>query len=291
MAKQHIVALLYDFDKTLCTRDMQEYTFIPNLGLEADEFWDEAEKVATKEKMDSILAYMYCMIDQANKAGSPLTRDMLVECGKHIEYHPGVVDWFERINEYGRQAGVKVEHYIVSSGLKEIIDGTVIAKYFKRIFASEFMYNDEGNVQRHRVGQRRRHGVDDAAVVFQNDGGAYDDYRVQGEQNGAHAPLFDLPVDQIGRQIRAAGGESPGKHDAGTCAHHGTAAEGAEQRILRCGRQKLKQIGKDGRGKHTNDRAGHASPSAHADVQQKQRNVEKQNTHTNRHLSQCVDGN
>lgn len=145
MAKQHIVALLYDFDKTLCTRDMQEYTFIPSLGMEADDFWAEAEKVASKEKMDSVLAYMYCMIDQAAKAGVPLTRDVLVEFGKHIEYHPGVLEWFERINRYGEEAGLKVEHYILSSGLKEIIDGTVVAKHFKRIFASEFMYNEEGN--------------------------------------------------------------------------------------------------------------------------------------------------
>ena len=145
MAKQHIVALLYDFDKTLCTRDMQEYTFIPSLGMEADDFWAEAEKVASKEKMDSVLAYMYCMIDQAAKAGVPLTRDVLVECGKHIEYRPGVLEWFDRINRYGEEAGLKVEHYILSSGLKEIIDGTVVAKHFKKIFASEFMYNEEGN--------------------------------------------------------------------------------------------------------------------------------------------------
>ena len=124
---------------------MQEYTFIPSLGMEADDFWSEAEKVASKEKMDSVLAYMYCMIDQAAKAGVPLTRDVLVECGKHIEYHPGVLEWFERINRYGEEAGLKVEHYILSSGLKEIIDGTVVAKHFKKIFASEFMYNEEGN--------------------------------------------------------------------------------------------------------------------------------------------------
>ncbi len=145
MAKQPIVALLYDFDKTLCTRDMQEYTFIPSLGMEAEEFWNEAGVVSKREEMDSVLAYMYCMIDQANKAGAPLTKEMLTECGKHIEYHQGVTEWFDRINEYGKKAGVKVEHYILSSGLKEIIDGTVVAKHFKKIFASEFMYNAEGN--------------------------------------------------------------------------------------------------------------------------------------------------
>ncbi len=137
-----IVAILYDFDKTLCTRDMQEYTFIPNIGLEPNEFWGEASLLANKEEMDSILTYMYLMIDCAKKAGVHIHRDMLNECGKHVEYHPGVEGWFERINKYGEDAGVQVEHYILSSGLKEIIEGTSIAKYFKKIFACEFLYKD-----------------------------------------------------------------------------------------------------------------------------------------------------
>ena len=87
MKKQHIVAMLYDFDKTLCTRDMQEYTFIPSLGMKPEEFCAEAERVAAKEQMDSILSYMYCMIDQAKKAGNPLTKKDLVKSGKYIEYH------------------------------------------------------------------------------------------------------------------------------------------------------------------------------------------------------------
>ncbi len=138
-----IVAILYDFDKTLCTRDMQEYTFIPSVGMQPLEFWDETTRVATKDQMDSVLTYMYCMIEQAKKANMPLQRQTLVECGKHIEYHPGVEEWFDRINKYGEEAGVTVEHYILSSGLAEIIEGSSIAKHFKKIFASEFLYHDD----------------------------------------------------------------------------------------------------------------------------------------------------
>ena len=138
--KKPIIAIMYDFDKTLCTRDMQEYTFIPSIGMEADEFWQHSNVVTTTEMMDSILAYMYCMVDKAHQTGIPLTRDSLVACGKDVEYHPGVEDWFERINRYAAEAGVEVEHYVLSSGLKEIIEGTTIAKYFKRIYACEFMY-------------------------------------------------------------------------------------------------------------------------------------------------------
>lgn len=137
-----IIAIMYDFDKTLCTRDMQEYTFIPSVGMEPTEFWAYAGKISGKEGMDNILAYMYCMIETAKKAGNPITRDALVACGKYVEYHPGVYDWFERINAYGKEVGVQIEHYVLSSGLKEIIDGTSIAPFFKRIYACEFLYRD-----------------------------------------------------------------------------------------------------------------------------------------------------
>ena len=137
-----IVAIMYDFDKTLCTRDMQEYTFIPSVGMEPHEFWNRTAKVAAEETMDSILTYMYCMVETARQSGNPLTRESLVACGKDIEYHPGVEGWFERINRYAEEAGVQVEHYVLSSGLKEIIEGTSIAKYFKRIYACEFLYKD-----------------------------------------------------------------------------------------------------------------------------------------------------
>jgi len=137
-----IIAIMYDFDKTLCTRDMQEYTFIPSVGMEPHEFWAYTSQVAQEDPMDNILAYLYCMVDTAKKRGNPLTRESLVACGKDIEYHPGVDGWFERINRYAEEAGVEVEHYVLSSGLKEIIEGTSIARYFKRIYACEFLYRD-----------------------------------------------------------------------------------------------------------------------------------------------------
>ena len=133
---------MYDFDKTLCTRDMQEYTFIPSIGMKPHEFWAHTADVARDEVMDSILTYMYCMVEKAGESGNPLTRESLVACGKDIEYHTGVEGWFERINRYAEEAGVQVEHYVLSSGLKEIIEGTSIAKYFKRIYACEFLYKD-----------------------------------------------------------------------------------------------------------------------------------------------------
>ena len=142
--KNTIIALIYDFDKTLCDRDMQEYAFIPNLGLTPAEFWTETDRLAKENKMDKILACMYMMLKKSNELEKPLKRENFNKLGNSIEFYQGIEDWFKRINEYGESIGVTVEHYIISSGNKEIIEGTPISKYFKEIYASEFLYNKEG---------------------------------------------------------------------------------------------------------------------------------------------------
>lgn len=140
-----IIALMYDFDKTLCTKDMQNYRFIPSLGMEVSDFWDYTNNVQLSEHMDSILAYMYAAIKISREKNIPLKRAGLEDNGKGIEFFPGVVEWFERINRFGEECGVIIEHYVISSGMKEIIDGTVISHEFKNIFASEYLYDADGN--------------------------------------------------------------------------------------------------------------------------------------------------
>jgi len=139
-----IVAFLYDFDKTLCTTDMQNYSFIPSLGMTPGEFWPVANGFGSANRMDGILAYMYTMIRESERKGVPFTRQDLVEKGVNIVLFPGVEEWFRRINEYGDSQGVQVEHYIISSGLKEIIEGCPISAEFKEIYASEFYYDEAG---------------------------------------------------------------------------------------------------------------------------------------------------
>lgn len=145
MKKKPVVAIMYDFDKTLCTKDMQEYTFIPNLGMTATDFWTESGKLSKGKKMDGILAYMYLMIDKARSAHIKIQREEFVKLGVDLELYNGVESWFERINQIGEDLGIKVEHYIISSGLREIIEGSSIYKHFKEVFACEFLY-DENNV-------------------------------------------------------------------------------------------------------------------------------------------------
>lgn len=143
-AKKPIIALMYDFDKTLCTTDMQAYTFIPNLGMSANEFWAKASDLAEKHKMDRILAYMYLMLDEAHIHRKPIRRSDFVALGKDLELYPGVAEWFSRINRFGKEQGVTIKHYIISSGLREIIEGSSIYKEFDDVFAGEFLYDENG---------------------------------------------------------------------------------------------------------------------------------------------------
>ena len=145
--KKPIVAIMYDFDKTLCTKDMQEYAFIPSLGMTAPDFWSEVRDMTDREEMDNILAYMFIMVEKAREKHIPITRQMFQEMGAHVEFFKGVTGWFDRITAFGEAVGVQVEHYIVSSGIKEIIEGTEIADHFKKIYACEFLYDESGSIQ------------------------------------------------------------------------------------------------------------------------------------------------
>lgn len=145
MAKQQsILAIMYDFDKTLSTTDMQNYAFIPNLGMTPDEFWGSTTEFTKKEGVERILSYMYMMIVKAKEKGIQLTREYLNECGKNIKFYPGVTTWFQRINEYGASKGIKVEHYLVSSGTKEIVEGCSIFDQFTEAYGCEYYYNEKG---------------------------------------------------------------------------------------------------------------------------------------------------
>jgi 2-hydroxy-3-keto-5-methylthiopentenyl-1-phosphate phosphatase len=123
---------------------MQEYTFIPKVGLKPSEFWAASNELAQSKKMDRILSYMYVMLKRANAADQPIKRKDFVELGKDLKFFPGVKDWFSRINKIGDELEVQIEHYIISSGLREIIEGSRIFKNFREVFACEFYYDVNG---------------------------------------------------------------------------------------------------------------------------------------------------
>ena len=138
------IAIVYDFDRTLSTSEMQN-SFIRSLGMEPNVFWNEVSDFAKKNNMDHILAYMYLMKDKMVVSHKRFNVDDLKQLGSDIEFFKGVETWFDSIAKVAEQYGVIVEHYIISSGLKEIIEGTSIAENFNRIYACEYYYDEYGN--------------------------------------------------------------------------------------------------------------------------------------------------
>lgn len=138
-----VLAICYDFDKTLSPDDMQAQGYIQSIEYEVSEFWKESNQLAVDNDMDQNLAYMY-MMSNKSRGKVLFTKDTLKKEGAKVKLFPGVKTWFDRINTYGENKGVIVEHYIISSGLKEMIEGTEVAEKFKRIYASSFYFDKDG---------------------------------------------------------------------------------------------------------------------------------------------------
>ena len=140
-----VVAICYDFDKTLSPDDMQAQGFIQSVGFDVARFWEESDAFAVAHDMDQNLSYMHKMVREA-EGHFVFSRAALMDYGAKVALFPGVNEWFGRLRAFGEANGVIVEHYIISSGLKEMIEGTEPAKNgaFKKIYASAFCYNDRG---------------------------------------------------------------------------------------------------------------------------------------------------
>ena len=144
MKNKPIVAIMYDFDKTLSCDDMQNFGFVPSLNMTPAEFWSRTQEVAEKEGLETTMAYMYMMVKCCKEKGIKLSKEYLNNLGKYIKYYEGVTTWFKRINQFAEEQGLEVEHYIISSGNKEIVDGSLIAPNFKAIYGCEFFFNEDG---------------------------------------------------------------------------------------------------------------------------------------------------
>lgn len=145
MARRHVpMAIAYDFDGTLADGNMQEHQFLPDISMKPAAFWAEVKRLTKEHQADEVLVYMNLMLRKAAAAGVPVRRDDFKARGKAIQLFDGVTDWFDRITEYGRAKGVRVEHFLISSGNAEIFAGTPIASKFKQVYASKFMFDENG---------------------------------------------------------------------------------------------------------------------------------------------------
>ncbi len=143
---QNVIALVYDFDGTLTPQPMQEYTVLPKIGIRrGDRFWEEVKGEALKTGGEEVVTYMRLMLEKSKAKHFPIKPKVLRNLAGEIDYFPGVEGYFKHINEYVENNfgnDIRLRHYIISSGLKEIISGTSIAKYFHKIFASEYHYDE-----------------------------------------------------------------------------------------------------------------------------------------------------
>ena len=138
------MAICYDFDRTRSPDDMQTFTLIPSFGVDKSEFWHESDTLAMENLMDNNLAWMYELIKYSKFKGKSLRREYFKEIGRDVQLYEGVDTWFENVNAYADERGIDVEHYIISSGLKEIIEGSRIAPYITRTYASSYLYSADG---------------------------------------------------------------------------------------------------------------------------------------------------
>ncbi len=144
MKKENVLAICYDFDRTLSPYEMQAQGYIQQINANVEEFWKVVDKLAFENQMDPNLSYMYLMLYGA-RGKFQVRRDKLQDFGSQVRLYNGVEAWFDRLNQYGLEKGVKIEHYIISSGLKEMIEGTAIASKFEAIYANSFLYDHNGN--------------------------------------------------------------------------------------------------------------------------------------------------
>ena len=142
--QRRIVAIVYDFDGTLARGNLHEQGFIPEIGMTREDFWGEVKRRTKAEDADEILVYMHLMLEKAKNAGVKVTQDQLSRHGRKAALFDGLADrsWFKRLNSHARERGLELQHYIISSGVHEMIQGCQIIDEFKWVFASRFIYAD-----------------------------------------------------------------------------------------------------------------------------------------------------
>ena len=141
-------ALVYDFDGTLAPGNIQEHSLIPShLEMAVPCFWAAVAEEKQQDDADEILVYLRLLAARAREVGKPLTRELLREHGANTPLFSGVAQWFTRIGKHALARGLRLEHYVVSSGNEEMIAGTQIYQHFTKVFASRYRYDVNGHAE------------------------------------------------------------------------------------------------------------------------------------------------
>jgi len=138
------IALIYDFDGTLAPYNLPDHKLLPELGIDKDKFWREADRLNKENNADAVLTYMQLLINRVSDKGQLLTKKLLRQAGgSSVTLFDGVDTWFDRINKFSN-SDYQINHYLISSGLEEIFNSLDIARYFKTVFACKYNYDKDG---------------------------------------------------------------------------------------------------------------------------------------------------
>lgn len=148
-APQNIIALVYDYDQTLSPRYMQDDVLFPEFGIDPAQFWKKCNTLVKDQKWDGELAYMKCLLDYLGMDN--VTNAKLTELGAGLSFFPGLPELFvdlpkAALSPRHEAAGIKVEHYIISSGLKALLDGSRLKNHVRAMFGCEFGETSEGTI-------------------------------------------------------------------------------------------------------------------------------------------------
>ncbi|MEZ5301065.1 MAG: haloacid dehalogenase-like hydrolase [Verrucomicrobiales bacterium] len=145
---QNIIGIVYDYDQTLSPKYMQDEVLFPRFGINPDSFWKRCRELVDDQGFDGELAYLKALLDYLS-LDRPSNKE-LEELGKDLHFYKGLPEMFTEINKVLTPAheavGIKIEHYIVSSGMKALIDGCALKPFFKAIFGCEFAEDENGRI-------------------------------------------------------------------------------------------------------------------------------------------------
>jgi phosphoglycolate phosphatase-like HAD superfamily hydrolase len=142
------IGIIFDFDETLAPDSTS--SFLESLDVDVKDFWlNQVNPLYLKHGWDPIPAYLYKMIEVSQSCPQKkITKKKLADFGKKLKFFNGVQTIFGQLEKTAKKVNpaVQVDFFLISSGIRQILMNSKIAKYFKDIWACDFHYNSNGEI-------------------------------------------------------------------------------------------------------------------------------------------------